>query len=306
MAPAPLPEAGTMPQPNLQDAQAVVDLFQEAAAANLNARCRQGSIDVIDPPGRLIASGDLHDNPIHFAKLAQAANLGEGAPGDAQRAHLTLHEIIHSDRLMNGMDFSFRALGRAAVLKLDHPEHVHTLLANHELAQVIGSGLVKDGVSVVEAFEEGVEYAFGDQTEQVIQAISIFIRSMPLALRCKGPEGDVLCSHSLPGPFVMDRFDPDVLERELTDDDYVPRQGSAHLMIWGRNHKPEQLEALAQQWGVKLFVLGHEKAENGALFVPPNALVLNSDHERGVYLPLDLADPPSAEEAAGMVVPLSQ
>jgi len=56
---------------------------------------------------------------------------------------------------------------------------------------------------------------------------------------------------------------------------------------------------------VGLFVLGHEKADNGVLVVPPCAVVLNSDHSRGVYLPIDLANPPRAEEAAGMVRPLA-
>ena len=54
-----------------------------------------------------------------------------------------------------------------------------------------------------------------------------------------------------------------------------------------------------------MFILGHEKAENGVKFIPPCALVLNSDHDRGVYLPIDLEHPPKPEEAAGMVVPLA-
>ena len=37
--------------------------------------------------------------------------------------------------------------------------------------------------------------------------------------------------------------------RDLTDDDYVPRQGSAHLMVWGRGYDSEQLEDLVERWG---------------------------------------------------------
>ena len=43
------------------------------------------------------------------------------------------------------------------------------------------------------------------------------------------------------------------------------------------------------------------KADNGVLLIPPAALVINSDDERGVYLPIDLDNPPTAEQAAGMV-----
>lgn len=320
------------------------------AAANRAAACRRGSIDWVEPSrdrsGRtLIATGDLHDNPIHFARLVEVAGMGGGTSSEAARqgeseagseqaaspsppglaaslprslappSHLVLHEIIHSDRLINGMDFSYRALARVAALKAEFPEHVHTLLANHELAQVVGAGIVKDGVKVVEAFNDALDYVFADEAPRVAEAIAEFVKSMPLALRCVGGGGsgaagaggggrEILCAHSLPAPWMMNRFDPGILRRELTEADYEPRRGSAHLMVWGRGHDPEQLEDLVERWGVNFFILGHEHAEHGAMFVPPCAIVLNSDHERGVYLPIDLERPPRAEEAMGMVVGL--
>ncbi len=284
---------------DLQDAAQVCDIFMSAADANMNAACRRGSIDVITG-GRLIATGDLHDNPIHLARLIETADFAAGA------THLTLHEIIHSDRLIAGVDLSYRALARVASLKVEHPELVHTLLANHELSQIAGAGIIKDGVKVVQVFNEGLEYVFADEAPKVAKAIEVFVRSMPLALRCHTPRGDILCSHSLPDPVLMGRFDPGVLERDLTPDDYEPRQGSAHLMVWGRGYDAEQMEDLVERWGVNLFILGHEHAANGVMLVPPCAIVLNSDHERGVYLPIDLDDPPSPTEAVMSVMPLSE
>ena len=75
-------------------------------------------------------------------------------------------------------------------------------------------------------------------------------------------------------------------------------------MTWGRGYDAEGLEDLVERWGVWWFILGHEKAENGVNFVPPNAIILNSDHERGVYLPLNLDRPPRPEEAMERVLPL--
>ncbi|MEX2219572.1 MAG: hypothetical protein WD749_12535 [Phycisphaerales bacterium] len=300
----------------LRNAESVRAALLAGARANRDAGCRVGSIDRIQSPGRLIATGDLHDNPLHLARLVDAAGLSENraqSTPDAtspasEPAHLVLHEIIHSDRLMNGMDFSYRALARVAALKATFPELVHVLLANHELAQVTGAGIVKDGVKVVETFNEGVEYAFGDEAGVVQDAVREFIYSMPLALRCvcEGPAGhrEVLVAHSLPSPWMMARFDPTVLSRELTDADYEPRQGSAHLLVWGRGYDAEQIEDLVERWHVNMFILGHEKVDAGAMFVPPCAVVLNSDHDRGVYLPVDLSNPPRAEDAVGMVVPL--
>lgn len=314
---------------DLRNADSVREALLAGARANREAACRVGSIDRIVGPGTLIATGDLHDNPLHLSRLVEAAGMVEDRDTETQRrsnaeqsternsvtaslrhsvTHLVLHEIIHSDRLMNGMDFSYRALARVAALKASFPERVHAILANHELAQVMGAGIVKDGVKVVEAFNEGVEYAFGGETDAVQEAVREFIYSMPLALRCvcEGPQGhrEILVTHSLPSPWMMARFDTTVLSRDLTPADYEPRQGAAHILVWGRGYDAEQIEDLVERWGVGMFILGHEKVDNGVLFVPPCVLVLNSDHERGVYLPMDLCNPPRAEEAVGMVVRL--
>ena len=304
-----------MPGVNVQDAGEVVDLFHEAARASREASCRQGSVEVIEGPGTLLATGDLHDNPFHLNRLVELVGLdeapacaegslaGESAEEDLPR-HITFHEVIHSDRLLNVLDLSYRALARIAELKIKAPERVHMLLANHELAQVVGAGIVKDGVRCVEAFNDGLGYVFGDDWERVSAALGEFIMAMPLALRCVTPRGDILCAHSLPATGSMARFDATILSRELTEDDYAPRVGSAHLMVWGRGYDAEQMEDLVERWGVNLFVLGHEKADNGYLIVPPCAVVLNSDHERGVYLPIDLAQPPSLGEIPSLVRPL--
>lgn len=292
---------------DLRDADRVIATLDAGARALRTAACRRGAIDRIEHPGTLIATGDLHDNPLHLSSLIQAAGLLETTADDAGGAptHLVLHEIIHSDRLMNGMDFSYRALTRVAALKASFPERVHVLLANHELSQVMGAGIIKDGIRVVEAFNEAVDTTFGDCAGDVHAAIHAFIRAMPLALRCVCPTKDILVAHSLPEPWMMSRFDATILSRDLTPEDYEPRRGSAHLMVWGRGYDAEQIEDLVERWGVGLIILGHEKVDEGARFVSPCVVVLNSDHERGVYLPVDLSNPPRAEEALALVRPLS-
>lgn len=290
-------------QLDLRNAAAVIAALQTGARANREASCRRGSIDHVAAPARLIATGDLHDNPLHLARLVRAAGLESDNPADHR--HLTLHELIHSDRLVNGMDFSYRVLARIAALKAAFPEHVHVLLANHELAQMTGSEVAKDGIRFVAAFDEAIDFAFGDEAQPVREAVRGFIRSMPIALRMTCTGGDLLCAHSLPGPERMDRFDPGILERDLVDEDYVPRTGSAHFMVWGRNQPAEQVAALAARWGVSLFVLGHEKAESGAMALSDRAVVLNSDHDRGVFASLDTAQDATVERVLGSLHPLA-
>lgn len=292
----------------LTSADDVCRTLEAAAAAGFEASCRRGSIDWIEAPGSLIATGDIHDNPLHLARVIEAAGL-HGAPEDtveSECSHLTLHELIHGEHLVGGVDFSYRALTRVAALKAAFPEHVHVLLANHELAQIIGSGIVKDGVRVVEAFNDGVGRVFGEDAERVHGAIAAFVRSMPLALRCLTPMGVIQCSHSVPSPAMMGRFDASVLDRDLTDEDYQPLTGSAHMMVWGRHYDADSLEDLVERWGVTMFILGHEKVPEGARFVEPCAVVLNSDHANGVYLPIDLTEPPDPRDAPGMARRLSE
>lgn len=310
----PDPELATLDALDLVNPDAVVEALLAGARANQGAACRRGSIDYIEPPGRLVATGDLHDNPMHFERVIRAAGMGAAlgnvhaseadlrfAPADGLMSHVTLHEVIHSDRLIAGMDFSYRVLTRVALLKAHAPEYVHVLLGNHELSQIKGAGIIKDGVRSVDAFNAGVEHVFGGEAERVHEAIGAFVRSMPLALKIHTRRGDILASHSLPPAAMMNRFDPAVLSRALTEEDYEPRRGAAHIMVWGRGYDAELLEDLVERWGVYMFILGHEKVPQGAMFVPPNAVVLNSDHAQGAYLVVDLSNPPRADEAMGLV-----
>jgi hypothetical protein len=287
-----------------RDPEGVCRVLREAAEMSLRAPCRSGCCDVIQGPGRLIATGDLHDNPVNLQRVLDLAGLGEEFQAAAERTHVTLHELIHTARLINGLDLSYRVLVKAAELKLSAPHRVHLLLANHELSQIAGAGIVKDGVNVVKAFNDGVEYVFGSDTEAVLDAIGVFIRSMALALRCRAPGGDLLCCHSLPDPDLLDRFDPSILERPLEEGDYTPRRGSAHIMVWGRDHTPEELGDLARRWGVAAFILGHEKAEEGWFIREPNCLVLNSDHAKGAIADAPLGGPVTVSGLRGCVVAL--
>lgn len=297
---------------DLRNARAVIDALHRGADANLSAPCRAASIDRVlissespsnDRASQLVASGDLHDNPLHLLRLCRAAGLDDAA--DAHPRHLTLHELIHGERLINGADFSFRVLVRVAALKAAFPSFVHVLLGNHEIAQLTGQLVAKDGIRCNEAFDEGVRASFGDDHSSVTAAINAFLKSLPLALRFQGPGGRLLCAHSLPAPELMDRFDTSVLDRDLTDDDFISRRGAAHLMTWGRAHTPEQIELLANLWNVDVFILGHEKAPDGIARVSDRAVVLNSDHDRGAYVIADVASPISADSLTATRVMLS-
>ncbi len=280
----------------MRDAEAVIDLFDRAADAVRSHPDRAGSVVTLPAHGRLLATGDLHDNPAHLQRIIELAAL-DASPDH----HVVMHEMIHGEHLINSMDFSHRMLARVAELILKYPAQVHPVLANHELSQLTGKGVSKGAGNSVELFNDAIEFVFGDHWDEVLDAIKRFIRAMPLALRS---EGGVLCAHSLPTARAMKHFDPDVIDRELTDEDYTAPNGSAYMMVWGRRYTADQVASLARHWDVMLFCLGHQHVATGIETPFPQVVVLNSDHEQGKVLPLDLANLVTAEEAPMFATPL--
>jgi hypothetical protein len=281
-------------EPNLRDAAAVIDLLGRAAEANLRSPMRHGSTVDLPDRGRLVMSGDLHDNSRNYRRLVNLAALDKG------NHYLILHELIHGGHLVNGRDMSARLLFQAAALKVRYPEQVHILQSNHELAQVRGEDILKAGGSVIQAFGEGLEFMFGDEAAGVHGALARFVLSLPLAVRC--PRG-ILCSHSLPSMRHLETFDPEVLKRTPTDADLAPG-GSAYQMVWGRSHQEALAQRLGKAWGVRLFVTGHQPAEMGHEVESASILVLASDHEHGVALPIELSRDYTMDELVEALVPL--
>lgn len=273
----------------MRDADAAIDLLARAAEHLRTSRLRRGSCVRLPARGRLLATGDLHDNPVHLGIILRLARL-EQSPDH----HVVLHELIHGEHLVNGVDLSHRMLLRVADLVMRFPLQAHPVLANHELSQMTGTGVSKGAGNSVELFNAGLEYVFGDRWTDVADAVSALIRAMPLAVVS---DSGVLCAHSIPAARMLERFDAGILERELTDDDYVAGTGSAYLMTWGRGQAPEQVEALAKAWNVRLFLLGHEHVETGCEMRGDAVIRLNSDHEQAAVVSIDLANPPTAEEA---------
>lgn len=278
-------------------ASAFADLLETAAEAMRSSPLRDHCTVRLPAHGRLLATGDIHDNQLHLDAVVRAARLKRSADN-----HLVLHELIHGERLVSGMDMSHRMLAKVAELVIAHPLQVHPILANHEIAQYRRQHISKGAGDNLQLFDAGLEWVFGDEAEVAADAIGSFVRSMPLALRC---ENGTMVSHSLPAAAQMAHFDMSVLGRDLAEGDFDGPAGAAYIMTWGRNHPPEHLEALARAWGVKLFIVGHAHASAGIDFRPPNMVILNTDHEQGRVLEIDLAaDAPEASSLLGRAMPV--
>ncbi len=281
---------------DLTDARVVIDLFERAAAANLDAEHRQGATAHLPPRHELLMTGDLHDHGQNLLRICTLAALDKGP-----HRHVVLHEVVHGPSLVNGRDLSIRTLARIAALKLQYPQQVHILQSNHELAQLGGKGITKDGVDVVKAYNDGVSFIYDDDAPAVLEAMCTYIRSLLLAVRL--PNG-IICCHSVPSPRVMSRFDHTVIDRVPTEND-LKRQGAGYEMVWGRNHTPDSADDLAARWSVKLFIMGHQPADMGYVMETRNMLVLASDHAHGMVLPLGTSRDYEMDDLIELMLPLA-
>jgi hypothetical protein len=263
-------------------ADRVIEAFNIATEENEIGPLRTFNLVTLPQDGELWISGDIHDHRRNFEKFVQAADLDANP-----RRHVIFQELIHGDRFdADGAEGSWEILFRAAELKCDYPGQVHFLLANHDLAQIHGEGIMKAGLSVCEAFSKGVKHVFNSQADHVEIAIKQFLLSLPLAVAT--PNG-IFCCHSLPIDSQVEGFDYNVFSRPLAGPDYARRIGPVYQLIWGRHMSGEAASAFADRVNARIVITGHQPQEAGYFVNGPRHLIIASDHNQGTFLPIDLS-----------------
>lgn len=285
---------------SLPSSTTVIDALQDATQENQLCHYRKAQTTHLPEEGELFMTGDLHDHRSNFAKLLHAADLGRHPD-----RHLILHELIHGDHYdANGAEDSWQTLYQAAVLKLDFPEQVHFLMANHDLAQIHGEGISKGGASVCEAFNKAIKRDFGTDAGRVQVALTEFLLSFPLAARVADR---LFLSHSLPNEDQIDTFDYSAFERDLAGPDYAKRTGPVYQLIWGRRATPEGVDRFLAKVNAKMLITGHQPQEMGYATNGERHLIIASDHNHGVFLPLNLAESiPSAEDLVPRLIKFAE
>jgi hypothetical protein len=169
-------------------------------------------------------------------------------------------------------------------------------MANHDLAQIHGEGIMKAGLSVCEAFNKGVKRDFKEHRGKVQAVITEFLLSLPLAVKC--PNGLFFC-HSLPAEDQVATFDYGVFDRPITGEDLRRRTGCVYQLIWGRHTSGTAAEVFAERVGAKILVTGHQPQEGGYLTNGEHHLIIASEHNQGVFLPVTLTEEYDMEKLVG-------
>lgn len=271
---------------NASDGVRAAEIIREAAQLIREDPNRRGSLLSFGSAGQLVMTGDFHGNLRNFEKLQRYCAL-KTSPARS----VILHELIHAEPdPPQAPDFSIDLLVRAAEWKCAFPDNVFFLQSNHELSQLRGHEITKAGRFVLADFERGVRERYGDSAEQVLEAVNDYIRALPLAARTAN---GVFLSHSLPDALYAETFDLSVLDREPTPQDCLPG-GPAYALVWGRFHTESVVEVYARRLGAEVFIVGHTPQEFGHRRIG-RLLILASDHNHGVFLPIDLSRRTSAE-----------
>jgi len=279
------------------DCDQAIDIFRQAAALNREDSLLHGSLLEFPNYGQLVMTGDLHGHRRNFEKLQRYCDLEQFGP-----RHIILHEIIHEEvASFSDSDNSHKLLLDAARWKCDFPDQVHFLLSNHELAQITGHEISKNGRIVTRAFEDAVRDAYGKRGDEVNKAIREFIQTYPLAGRTPNR---VFLSHSLPAPREVAGFDETVLSRALTKEDFQPTS-SAHALVWGRHQSESALQTMCEVLDVDFFICGHQPQESGYEVMYDRQIILASEHNHGMFLTLDLSKPVTIESLTNHIRPIA-
>ena len=261
-----------------------ISLFEEAAEANLKDQYRKGDILILPSTGDTIISGDIHGNLENYDRLIEIADL-ENHP----ERHLIVHELIHNIYRSAMMpDNSWEILIDLAELKCQFPNNVHIVMGNHELSEVQGRAIMKNGQQIPLIFgDDSDTKKFGKKVSEIKTAVLNFMKTQLVAVRHRG---GIWMSHSIPAKqlhqFSLSLFDGSSQANLSTlaraHDQF--KESIIEDLTWGRDFSDTNVKAFLEKVKARVIVIGHEPCDNGYAVPHPNVVVLDSKDEKGVFL----------------------
>jgi hypothetical protein len=218
---------------------------------------RKGGVITLDRAAEVMVVGDLHGNLRAFRKVLVAADLDRTAG-----RHLVLQELIHGPLMYpdDKGDRSHQLLDVFTALKCQYPERVHLILGNHELSELTGRTIGKEGEALNDRFRLGIQTAYGALADEVYDAYKILFAALPLAVRTTNR---VYVCHTIPDADDLDSLNLDLLAADEWPADATARRGTIYALTWGRDTSPETADRFAAMVDADLFVTGHQPCDEG-------------------------------------------
>ncbi len=218
---------------------------------------RSGGIIAPQGADEVMVVGDLHGNLPAFKKALTLAALDRN-PG----RHLVLQELIHGKLMYPDEkgDRSHQLLDVVAALKCQYPERVHLILGNHELSELTGRIIGKDGKTLNLLFRQGIMTAYGAAAEEIYETYKGLFAALPLAIRT--PNRVFVC-HTLPDEDDLDRLDLELLRADTWPPEATRRHGTIYALTWGRDIDPSVADRFAAMVNADYFICGHQPCDEG-------------------------------------------
>lgn len=157
-------------------------------------------------------------------------------------------------------DRSHQLLDVVAALKCQYPDRVHVILGNHELSELTGRIIGKDGKALNMMFRMGITTAYGASAAEIYDAYKALFAAMPLAVRTANR---VFVCHTLPDENDVDRLDLDILKADTWPAEAMQRRGTIYAMTWGRDTDAAVADRFAAMVNADYFICGHQPCDDG-------------------------------------------
>ena len=241
----------------MPDPEKLLVILRRATELHRATPGRSGGLVTLDHATDVMVVGDLHGHIPAFRKVLEIAALAQN-PG----RHLVLQELIHGKRLYpnDGGDKSHQLVDLVAALKCQYKDRVHVILGNHELSEITGRAIGKDGYALNAFFRQGITTAYGTHADEVYAVYQRLFAALPLAVRT--PNRVFLC-HTIPDASQLDHLDPEVFNLDDWPPAAMKRGGSVYALTWGRDTAQETIDRFAKIVDADLFITGHQPCEHG-------------------------------------------
>jgi hypothetical protein len=175
-------------------------------------------------------------------------------------------------------------------------------MGNHEMAELSGRIILKDGKVLNELFSRSLEARYDGRGEEAFAYFRGLWRSMPLAIRTANR---LFISHSTPGLPRLDDFDAAALEADDVTHD-LSREGPVYGLLWGRDFSHAAAERLHRVLDADFFIVGHTPCAEGFGIPNERHVMLDSQGPAGCCALLPLDQPLTLAEIAGRIRPLRE
>ena len=241
----------------MPDPQKILATIRKATELMRSTPGRSGSVIAHDDADEVMVVGDLHGNLPAFRQALTIAALDRHP-----RRHLVLQELVHEINKNDDdrPDRSHRLVDLVSALKCRYSQRVHLILGNHELSELTGRIIGKNGHTLNLRFRQGMELAYGVRTQDVYEAYLVLFAALPLAVRT--PNRVFVC-HTLPDARYLEALDLALLETDHWPEEAMKRGGTIYALTWGRDNAPETADRFAAMVDADWFITGHQPCDEG-------------------------------------------